>query len=66
MERRGNVLLRKYRVWLSMGYYDGYVDIFATNTNEAIYRAKQELKKTTFQDYLISDMKHYKVEILSE
>lgn len=46
----------KYRVWLhskpSPGwtYYEGYVDVFAEDDEDAFYRARRKLKYTSFPE----------------
>ena len=60
--------LKKYRVWLigsSMtAAYDGYVDVFAEDEEDAGYRAKRELTKPrgVFSDWSPSMFKLKKVE----
>ena len=48
--------LNKYRVWIHIRgsvvrpAYDGYVEVYAENDNEAAERAKRELMRGTFKD----------------
>lgn len=51
-----DVELKKFRVWMhsvpSPGstYYDGYVDVWATDEEDAKPKAKKELRRTTFPE----------------
>jgi len=52
----------KYRVYIRIrgGFthasYEGYVDVWAENAEEAAWKAKQELRRTSFPDVGYDDM----------
>ncbi len=62
--------MNKYRVWLTvkggmgMEWYDGHVDVYADNDEEASEKAKRQLKRNTFRERSLNSFRVDKVERL--